>query len=675
MPPTDEDTPDFDHRKTVDDILEREAALLQMMQPYYQGWVKYWKLYLADREDKRSADELWRADIWVPDPFVITETRVAVQSDIFNSPDPPIQAEGVGDEDAPGAKPIELLLDYQLRKMSWRKKNILMSRACSVQGTDFFKTVYVNQSHVITTKPDRAEFEAFAQSLMEAMNTGAPPPPDPIRDPKGFEVWRQLINAGGKAKVREAPFSGQKTIVRYRGPSLERLNAFDIRLDPLVEDIEDQPLIIHHYVKPKSWLQSRTGQDAKFPYDPAAVEEAIDLEPAEIDKLSQYFKEVAAIMDVSLPIGMDRFHERMVEIHECWDQADQEMPFKVILNQKTVINKTPNSLPYQHGECAIGAVRNVWVPGFALGLSDYQQSETLFYEKQALRNLRLDGTTLAVLPALQKPSGYGLPDSVRSIKPGSIISTPRPDAIKRLIEMNVPAEAYREHEDIKFDIQEATATYPNVRGAAASVGRVSATENQQRLSQALARIKLTAVQTEEDLTPFVRQSLGLWYQFGDPELRLKVGGADPLLTISKADIFEAMEVDYRFRGATRAVNRDLQIQQMLSFAKDMGANLLPREMRALMLLIWENFAIRGGSKIISEDGTRTLQTNWDLQNQMAMAQLTGQMDQSAAAGVGVPASIPVDEAQALMEQGIPPGEDEQGGGGQAPPAAAAPPPG
>ena len=140
-----------------------------------------------------------------------------------------------------------------------------------------------------------------------------------------------------------------------------------------------------------------------------------------------------------------------------------------------------------------------------------------------------------------------------------------------------------------------------------------------------------------------------------------------MVTISKSDIFEALEVDYRFRGATRAVNRDMQIQQMLGFATELGANLLPKEMRSLMLLIWENFGVRGGSKVVTETGTKTLQQNWDLQNSLAQQQLKLQLMMTQAQQVPAPTSIPVDQAQAVMQQaGISPGQAPTGteGGGQ-----------
>jgi hypothetical protein len=186
------------------------------------------------------------------------------------------------------------------------------------------------------------------------------------------------------------------------------------------------------------------------------------------------------------------------------------------------------------------------------------------------------------------------------------------------------------------------------------IGRVTGTEFQGRENRAQIRFKLDSLFLEEDLYPINRQMLGLYAQLADDPLLLKIGGSpNPFISIDRSILIESMEQQWRFRGPNKAINRDMQVQQLTMWVKTFGASLQPQEMRFAARLLLDLLDVRGASKLISDEGT----ANVNIQAQGAQqagqqAQAAGQQ-QSEAAQVQAPASIPP-EIAAILE----------GGGGQ-----------
>lgn len=643
--------------KLVKDIVEIEDFYRSQLLNKWSDIARWWKLYYAKREDHRASHEKWRANVFLPLPYQGVEARVAQLVDALTSADPMIQAEGVGDEDYEAARHGERLLEYSTRGMQLRKQLTTILRASSVQGTDFYKSVWREQAHAITVFPTKGEIEYFQSAIEDVVATGIAPPPDFTTDPEAFAKWREVINKSeSKIKIPEPPTGGKKVIVKYRGPYIDRIPIDSLRFDPLIQEIQDQHCFIQRIVVPRQWLLERTGKGEQFPYDPAEVEKG--LEGWDGRRLEDLQDEISQELGYTSGSVSDPYFEDGVELFEVW-KPRSEFPFQIVLNRRSIINKRLGELPYMHGEVSITAIRNVLAPGYLLGISEFQEPEALFYEAIALRNLRLDAVTLATLPAFTKLREVGLPELQRRLSPGGIIDVGRPDAIKKLIDgYTVPSESYREIDAIKGEIDDTNATGPNVRGATSTIGRVSATESQGRLNQALTRMKLAAILIDEDMAPSVRQWLSLWYQFAPADLRVKVGGeGDGLITVNKSELIEAMQYDFRFRGATRALDRALTVQQLTQFGKDFKELLAPPELRALMKQTFETLGIRGVSKIITDKYTKILEVKFN-QSLIAGAQ-TGPDGQPIAPQV--PPSVPLGQANALAQEGgqgeVPPGAE------------------
>lgn len=652
--------------RDVDELMRWHQGQLE---PAWNDMIRWWQLYLAKQRDQRDpVTEKWRANVFVPYPYSGVETKVAVLTDIINSASPLIQAEGVDDQDMQHQDSIERLLDYTLTRNNFRSKLDLWLRECAIQGVMAFKTLFLSKTSQFQSAPTASELTEFQAKLGQAFQLLGPNRGgfvSPAEDPEGFEAWRQTFNAssyGTSVKVPSAPGSGSKEVIRFRGPWFERISMFDVFLDPNIYDVQEQDQIVHRTIKPQAWLEQRAKAGL---YDPAAVELGLKAGGGDL-KVSQFDQDIQQMLNIQRESERNPRYNKACEILEVFRPHD-DVKYMVVLNRKAIINKNPRQMPFVDQQVPITLLRNSPVPGRAFGISELQEPESLYYEMQSLRNLRLDALTLATLPIFTKLRELGLPELKRLLRPGVIIDVVNQQAIQQLVKVQIPPESFREMFEIKQDIDETNATPAQVRGNPSTVGRVSATESERRFSQALVRIKQAVARLEDELQPaVVLQSLARWYQFGSEKERVDItGGEDPFIEVTRNDLISALSRNYRFRGATRSLNRDMQAQQLQAFAKEFGMNLSPREMRSLMKLLFETLGLRGSSMIITEEVTVMAQKSWEMKQQLEMAQLQAQGGGAAGpAAMALPGQKSPAETQAadaeMAAQASPPGPTAPG---------------
>jgi hypothetical protein len=611
-----------------------------------RGSLEDWDLYLTRKREFRKKGEEWRANLALPDAYANIEAKVANLVSIILSADPVVQPEAVYDKDMETSKSVERLIDYGYRKNSFTKLLTKTVRAQRVAGTAFYKMTWANEAHSFTMSRSPEAAQDYAKRLLEQQqNPALPPAPDWLTDPKAFEEWRTMVNTAGAAQIPAPPLDGKQTIVQYRGPKIHLLPLPSVYLDPLNDEMSTQNFVLYRTVKPLKWLEEQVDAGR---YDREAVAYAMD----SWDGIVKEEEEVELAMKMGVQsdpsASADPYYKKGVELFEVW-QKGSDVPYALILNRKAVININVGEMPFIHGEVAIGAVRATVVPGHFYGTSDLRPTRDVFWEKRKLRNLRVDATTLNVMPAFTRLKEVGLPEMMHKIRPGALIPVSRTDAIKSLIREPLPPEAYREPQELDADIADAMGVYASTKGAPASIGRVTGTEFQGRENRAQIRFKLESLFLEEDLAPITRQMLALWAQFGTDPLIVKVGGnPNPLLNIGRNELMEAMDQQWRFRGANKAINRDMQVQQLLMWVKTFGAQLMPQEFRQAAKLILELEDIRGASKLISDQGTQAKEQEYQAAQAAAGAQQGAGQQAAETAGEEAPAEAGASEQAAMQ---------------------------
>lgn len=630
------------HDDHVKWVMDQEVFYRDCLQVPFDEMNKMWRLYMADKADLRKKHEQWRANVTVPLPFANIESGVATLSDIMLSSDPWVQAEGVEQKDEETARDVTKFLDYFLRSNRWPRKQDDILRQMSIQGFTMPKLVYGEVSKEVDVYANLETRNAWRQSVKEAEQaTGTMAPIDPDE----FDIWKENVEAILNRRLPDIPVSGAKKIVRYKGPIIIPIPITDLRYDPLVSDINDHELIIHRVVKPRSWVEERTGNGPGFIFDPKQVAQAMG-SGGDNDKLNEWRQEQANLMGVSAAQVGDPMYQDAVELWEC-HHPNREEKFSVILNRQRVINKNPMTSPYMHGEAPFFPVRNVPVPNQLHGQSELRQTRKLYLEMDTLRSLRLDAVLLSVMPAFARQREVGLSESQREIRPGAIIDVSRVDAIKQLIQIGGLDYAFREIPEIKADINEAYGTYENLKGAQSTVGRVSATESERRFSQAQTRQKQRAVRFEEELNPMISQALMLMYQYYDEATMKEItGGTSKLKAIPQESFLAALEMNFRFRGATKALNRDMQVQQLTGYLTEFGALMTAKEKRTVMQRILEASGTKGIDQIVTDAGTKQMEA-------MEQVQVQGMLQQAAAAAAPTPPTVSGGAADAVAAEAGP----------------------
>jgi hypothetical protein len=142
----------------------------------------------------------------------------------------------------------------------------------------------------------------------------------------------------------------------------------------------------------------------------------------------------------------------------------------------------------------------------------------------------------------------------------------------------------------------------------------------------------------------------IWYERGDFDVLKQLSRAQ--IDVDRNKLLQFLDVDYRFRGPHRALNREMQAQQLGQFFAAYKDWLTSDEVRELMKISVEAIGIRGVDKIVTRQGGETMKQLWE--QKVGLQQAQGAVQGQAAAGaegeMKAPASAPPDQAKALQQQ-------------------------
>jgi len=609
------------HDELVTTLVETYDNFRSKLSPRYKEMSSDTRLYLGFREDKRQAHEKWRSWSQLGDPFQQTETEANAWLEIMNSTDPSYAVEGVGKEDEWKARAYERQIDYTLRGNRWTYLQSGTYRVVSYQGMRVIKTGWRELKYAPMRRPDKQQLIDWDEALNEALKTGqVMSPPDPMSKPEEFAGWLQATQSIMPG-FPSPPKFGPSEVIQYRGPWFTEVSNFDLAYDPFVENWQDQEVIFQRIVKPRTWGEQMVTA-GKF--DEKQFKAAGRSGP-EDSRLSQWDREISSQIGLVQDDNDPRW-KTSDEYLEVWRPFDSKAPHLVILNRSAIVNVSVEH-PFWHRQNVYTCVKNNTQAGHAVGIGSYSQLRRIFSDRLLMRDLMLDGLVLSVMTIFMKNRNLGMKEMQRFLQPGMILEVNDANGFKRAWEsMAGFADLLRISQELANDQNVLLSTGDNVRGQTSQVGRVSATESQQRLTQALTRHKQKATRLEEEISPILPQALELMYQFlpkDDPQLaglRQAIIGEDeqdpdqaPETYGDPRDIFvESIAANARFRGATSKLNKELMAQQIkdfLSLATQLQSAagipvqiMTPQETRAALRRAWEALGQKGASDIFTEAG-------------------------------------------------------------------------
>lgn len=617
------------HDNLIKQLEEYWEYYSQALSPRFQEMVGDKKLWLGYREDKRKAHEKWRSWSWLGDPARMTGITVNAWLEIMGSSDPPIQCEGVDQKDAAIARGFEAWGDYMLRGNKWTATQEMLFRNLDVMGWQPVKTGWREIKYQAVRRPTKEQLIDFDTQLNEAMKTGlvSTPPQrqqngEPAR-PEDAAKWRQWYEDNSQVYPNTPkPLSMQTAdTITYRGPWYYYPSPFQLRFDPFVEDLTQHEIFFERFVKPRSWTEAQV-KAGKF--DAAQVAAAGN--GWDNKRLSEWDAQIANEIGLTYSEA-DPTYRNADEFWEVW-RPNHPQSHLVIMNRTACVS-TDYSNPWWHRQLPYHFIKNVPVSGHPFGLSSYQQLRRTFADRCTFRDMLLDMMVLHGLGVYLKRRSLGLTDMQRFLQPGMILDVNDNSGFSSALgSITGFGELMQIGQMLLGDQQTLSSTGENVAGQPATVGRVSATETQSRLQQALVPHKKKAERLEEEESATLPQMYYNVYQMmpnEDPQLkavRAQIAGeegADPFddKRFNRETFAEVLNINVRFRGATNKLNKELFIQQLKdvlgTFAQIQSAAgvpvslLSPGEMRNIARRVVENFSIKGMDQIITKEGDQAVE--------------------------------------------------------------------
>lgn len=545
-----------ERRKLAKEVEEYFQYYTTQLKPYFRTSLRQRRIYHNQLKDRRLPHEKWRA--FTPEPYMWSSVKSMASSfnELIFAIDPPIQAAGIGAGEEDLAHKFNRLFDYVFRKTGFRAQVKRSFEDAMIDGTKIRKNTLVTKARDVIYFPTDDVIQQFQEQVAAIVAEGMQMPD--FNDPVAFEAWRQQAMEAGTI-IPPMPIPGPRRIERYKGPGFLDINLFDMRFDPHLAPSE-QVCVIQRVVKPLEWVKDRAGKDKLF--DAEAVGEAESGASGE-DEFDEYEQEIADMLGIQVQSHNNPRLKKPVELWEAWMPGNKQSSYRMVMNRNIVINNNLRN-PYAHGDHPYIFIRNHPSEGKSVGIQEFRNVERLLYELNTLRGLRLDAVLLSVLPIFIKARDAGLGDRLRQLTPGMFLDTSRPDAVRALDKVQVDPAVFREMAEIRSDIDQAVGSLPVIRGQTAQP-RVAALSTEKAFNSTLARIKDRVIEFESELNPFVENSLYIMYQFMGAEWRIRAGGspdADPFIKYTPEEFLTALEMDYAFRGATSAINRELEQQTL-----------------------------------------------------------------------------------------------------------------
>lgn len=304
-------------------------------------------------------------------------------------------------------------------------------------------------------------------------------------------------------------------VVNWDDPDFQPFMIDDLYPDPEGTSIDDCSWVIRRRYITRKELEAKIDEGIYKVKDLEAINQAGDrISEGKQDRL-------AAIGAADAYADEADVGGRRYELLEMWE--DDRVT--TVINRTEVIRDEEN--PFWHGKKPFGFAKFDPLNGEFYGISLVEIIEHLQAELNTTRNQRIDATSQTINRMWIVLKGMGLEPADLVSRPNGIIWVDSMEEVPKEVEFKPPdPAAYQEESIIKADIQEATSTYNEARGAPSDTKR-TATEN-------AIRERSTNIRFETKLRIFEAlglKRLGFFYdqlnqQFIDDIRSVRISGED-----------------------------------------------------------------------------------------------------------------------------------------------------
>jgi hypothetical protein len=331
---------------------------------------------------------------------------------------------------------------------------------------------------------------------------------DWLYDERPMRVHQYERHDDGEPLSKTIRQTAQIPIVMHDGPQVQVLDVFNVFLQPGKAMVNGPPAeksdwLIIRFVLPFKHLQTMADQgiieqkalselmDSSFPHpnDDAdvGIHERMDLIGLDSQTLDTTMNQVE-ILCMFGDRGFSRQEDGVIWLGNR----------KVILRDETS--------PLWHGEIPVGIVNDIRMPHEAMGIGEAEIAESFQEEKSDIRNARMDNIHQLVNRMWSVMNNAGVDDVELMSRPGGIVHMDIPDAVRPLIQQDMPFSTYKEEELLDNDVQRITGATDVLRGLAFGASRPTATSDKIKAEFAAARTRMKILDMQNH---FLRQ-VGRW---------------------------------------------------------------------------------------------------------------------------------------------------------------------
>ena len=348
---------------------------------------------------------------------------------------------------------------------------------------------------------------------------------DWLYDERPMRVHQYERHDDGEPLSKTIRRTAQIPIVMHDGPQVQVLDVFNVFLQPGKAMINGPPAeksdwLIIRFILPFKHLQTMTDQgiieqkalselmDSSFPHpnDDAdvGIHERMDLIGLDSQTLDTTMNQV----EILCMFG-DRGFSR------------QEDGVMWLGNRKVILRDETS--PLWHGEIPVGIVNDIRMPHEAMGIGEAEIAESFQEEKSDIRNARMDNIHQLVNRMWSVMNNAGVDDVELMSRPGGIVHMDIPDAVRPLMQQDMPFSTYKEEELLDNDVQRITGATDVLRGLAFGASRPTATSDKIKAEFAAARTRMKILDMQNH---FLRQ-VGRWIialeqQFTTEEKQIRI---------------------------------------------------------------------------------------------------------------------------------------------------------
>jgi hypothetical protein len=319
-----------------------------------------------------------------------------------------------------------------------------------------------NMEKLVDSQLEKSEiYEKFFKLITEVLTYGGCPYETGWRHETKTIKQNQIVTQGDIVVGMEV---GEQEVTIWDDPDFQPFSIYDLYPDPEGTSIDDCAWAIRREFVTEQVLKSREEQGLYKITDWENIR-------AGGEKLNEAKQDRAAAIGSSYEnASTDDKGSQRYELLHMWEDSH----VTTIINRTEIIRDEEN--PFWHGKKPLGFAKIDPLNGEFYGVGLVEIIECLQAELNTTRNQRIDNNNIAInrMYMVLKHAGIDPKDLVS--RPNGIVWVDTFEDVKELQHQPVDATAFQEETVIKNDIQEATGTYAEARGATPDSKR-TATEN------------------------------------------------------------------------------------------------------------------------------------------------------------------------------------------------------